>query len=89
MPVSVASLLVQAAGIYVAAGLVFALPFLIKGVKRIDPDAAEGTLGFKLMISPGVVALWPLLLSRWLRGVESPPEECQPHRVRRAAGRDA
>ena len=33
-----------------------------------------------LLIIPGTMALWPLLLRRWLRGVRSPPEECNAHR---------
>ena len=25
------------------------------------------------------MALWPLLLRRWKKGIESPPEECNAH----------
>ena len=52
---------------YVAAGLMFAVAFVLRGVQRVDPDAREGTWGFRLVIFPGSVALWPLLLSRWVR----------------------
>ena len=44
--------------------------------------ADEGTWGFKVMISPGVVALWPLLLRRWRSGATEPPPECNAHRER-------
>ena len=53
------------AGGYVAAGALFAAAFLTWGVSRIDPVARQGTLGFRLIILPGVVALWPLLLFKW------------------------
>ena len=56
---------VATAGAYVAAGVVFAAAFVTWGVSRIDPVAREGTWGFRLIILPGVVALWPLLLIRW------------------------
>jgi len=69
-------------GIYLALGLVFAIPFAFFGAKRIDPSAAEGTWGFKLLIIPASTVFWPLLLVRWLKGKH--PTECSAHR--RAAG---
>lgn len=65
--------------VYLALGVVFAVAFVFFGVKRIDPAAASGTWGFRVMIFPGSVALWPLLLRRWWLG-SSPPEERTPHR---------
>jgi len=67
-------------GIYLACGFLFAIPFVLLGVKRIDPHAAHGSWGFRLLIIPGTMAFWPLLLSRWLKGVHEPPEECNAHR---------
>jgi len=55
-------------GLYLLVGLLFAVPFVLRGVNRIDPVARKGTWGFRLIILPGVVALWPLLLNRWRRG---------------------
>ena len=48
MSVSLASWIVGLAGVYLALGIVFALPFLLKGIGRIDPVAAQGTVGFKI-----------------------------------------
>lgn len=67
-------------GIYLACGLGFAIPFALKGVKRIDPHAANGSWGFRLLIVPGTMALWPMLLHRWMKGIHQPPEENNPHR---------
>lgn len=67
-------------GVYLAAGLLFAVPFVLTGVKRIDPHAAHGSWGFRVLIIPGTMFLWPLLARRWLRGVHEPPEERNAHR---------
>lgn len=67
-------------GLYLACGLVFAIPFVLIGVKKIDPHAMHGSWGFRVLIVPGAMALWPLLLQRWASGVHEPPEECNAHR---------
>ncbi len=74
-----ATWLVSLVAIYLGVGLVFAIAFVWKGVGRIDPSAAEGTFGFRLLIIPGTAALWPILARRWLAG-EGPPAESNPHR---------
>jgi hypothetical protein len=51
---------------YGATGILFALAFLTFGIGRIDPGARGAGLGFRLMVFPGVVALWPLMLVRWI-----------------------
>ena len=63
--------------IYLAAGVLFAVLFVSIWVGRIDPAARGGTLGFRLVILPGVIALWPLLLRQLLTGRE--PHEQNPH----------
>lgn len=67
-------------GVYLICGLVFALPFVLVGVGKIDPHAKHGSWGFRLLIIPGTMALWPLLLKRWAGGSKEPPEECNAHR---------
>lgn len=54
--------------IYAGAGTVFALVFLGLGLTRIDHGAKGAGLGFRLLILPGLIALWPLMLIRWLSG---------------------
>ncbi|MEM7385991.1 MAG: hypothetical protein AAF514_13710 [Verrucomicrobiota bacterium] len=66
-------------GFYAVIGLIFGLAFVLLGVKRIDPAAEGGTWGFKLLILPGCLVFWPLLLIRWVRK-SPPPEEGSIHR---------
>ena len=73
-----------ALAVYSSLGVLFALPFVMHWVKRLDPDAAEGSWGFKVLIFPGSVALWPLLVRRVLAGQAGMPAERTPHRT--AAG---
>jgi hypothetical protein len=53
--------------LYLLAGLVFAIPFVIKGVSKIDEGAQGSTWGFRIIIIPGVIVFWPLLLKKWLK----------------------
>ncbi|MGH9464502.1 MAG: hypothetical protein ACRD0X_02575 [Thermoanaerobaculia bacterium] len=79
MSAFVASLLVTSLAVYLTLGLVVAVPFVVRGVGRVDRAAAAGTWGFRLLILPGATALWPLVLRRWLRG-GGPPEARDAHR---------
>lgn len=63
---TMATILVSLAGIYLLIGVVFAVPFVLKGAARIDASAKASTWGFRVMIFPGCVMLWPVLLRRWL-----------------------
>jgi len=73
-------LLVRAFYAYVLAGIVFALAFVSVGVKRLDSQAQGSGFAFRLLIFPGAVAFWPLLLRRWVAGLSEPPEERNPHK---------
>lgn len=63
----IASLALLVMAGYAALGLAFALPFLVFGVSRVDPGARGAPPAFRLLILPGVVALWPVLLRLWIR----------------------
>lgn len=76
----IAEIVVTAVGAYVAAGAVFAVAFVLWGVSRVDPVARDATPGFRLIILPGVIALWPLLAVRWIAGRHHPPLEHNAHR---------
>jgi hypothetical protein len=76
----IAVLFVDAMSVYVALGVVFAVAFVCVGVKRIDSQAVGTGLGFRILILPGSVAFWPLLLRCWASGIVEPPLERNPHR---------
>ena len=81
MAIIIANSLVVLFTIYLGLGFIFALFFVTKGVGKIDPTAAAGTIGFRLLIIPGTMALWPLLAKRWWQGITEPPEEKNSHRL--------
>jgi hypothetical protein len=62
-----ASWILGIAALYLAVGTAFALPFAFRWSGRLDPVAAHGTIGFRLLIIPGAMLLWPLLLIRLRR----------------------
>ena len=51
-------------------GLFFYIPFIRKGVHTFDDGVASAPLFMKVLIFPGVLALWPLLLSKWRKAVK-------------------
>ena len=82
---TLAPLIALTLGLYIAVGVLFTVAFQMRGLRRVDPAAAEGSLAFRLLITPGCVALWPLLAASWRRG--GPPGEHNSHRDHAAAAR--
>jgi hypothetical protein len=66
---------------YVLAGAAFALMFLPRGLTRLDPRVAAAPKTLRLLLLPGVVALWPLFAWRWIAGAHEPIED-NPHRAK-------
>ena len=76
----IAAVFLSLIGVYLVCGFLFAIPFALVGVKKIHPHAAHGSWGFRLLIFPGTMAFWPMLLKRWANGATEPSEECNAHR---------
>lgn len=76
MPIAV--WLVRLFLLYLMVGGCFAVPFALRGVGRLDPVAQHGTRGFRVLIIPGAIALWPLLAWRLAKRVM--PRERNAHR---------
>ena len=51
---------------YCLIGLIVGVAFVVKGVKKVDPVSANSGLAFRLLILPGSIALWPVLLRKWI-----------------------
>ena len=88
MTLAAAEALVNAATLYVVAGVCFAVPFLWRWVGRLDPAARHATWGFRILVLPGVALLWPLFAWRLARGSGGPPDEWTAHRARARRSRD-
>lgn len=53
---------------YFILGLVFALVFVIWGIHKVDEDASGTHWFFRILMIPGSMAFWPILLMKWVRG---------------------
>ncbi|MDX2288365.1 MAG: hypothetical protein NW217_06035 [Hyphomicrobiaceae bacterium] len=51
--------------VYAGVGLCVAAAFLLVGLDRID-DSARGVYAFRPLLIPGVMLLWPLVVTRWM-----------------------
>ena len=67
----VAEVIVLIALAYVLCGLAVGVPFVLRGVDRVDASAQGASLGFRLLILPGTVALWPLMATKWIMAQRS------------------
>lgn len=66
MALLIARLIVIVLGAYALIGVVFAIAFVTSGVTRVDRNVTGSTRGFRLIIIPGVAALWPVMFARWI-----------------------
>jgi hypothetical protein len=57
--------------VYGAVGILFAAVFLYRGITQVDPAAQGMPWLARLLLVPGTVALWPLLMNKWL--MRQPP----------------
>jgi hypothetical protein len=81
MSIATAQIIVSAFAAYCTVGLIFAFVFLARAVTRLDPGVASAPLAMRVLILPGVVALWPFVASRWMRGFPAVLERT-PHRMK-------
>jgi hypothetical protein len=59
---------------YALIGVAFAIVFLPRAVLRLDPRLAESALSVRVVLLPGIAALWPLFLWRWIAHRPAPLE---------------
>ena len=52
---------------YLAAGLLFGFWFVFKGVQKMDKGMKGAKWTLRLILLPGTMALWPLLLQKFLK----------------------
>lgn len=49
---------------YALIGVLVAAAFLLVGIDRVEPSA-RGSYAFRVLLIPGMIGLWPLVLWRW------------------------
>jgi len=62
MSIALASLIWQIVGVYFAIGLLFSLLYMTVLVGGLDPAAKGMKLSVRLLVMPGVMFLWPVML---------------------------
>jgi hypothetical protein len=80
MSIPFAQIVVVVLYVYLGIGVLVMAWMHVGGLRRVHTTAAKGTIGFRILITPGLVLLWPLILKRAIRGAGSPPTERGPHR---------
>ncbi len=53
--------------VHLAAGFLFAIFFLRRGLEKMDTAAHGSGWGFRLIILPGTIVLWPVLLKKCMK----------------------
>lgn len=53
--------------IYFGVGVIFGVYFLIKGAIKIDPLLGHSKWSVRLLLFPGTIAMWPILVSKLLK----------------------
>ncbi len=51
---------------YLAAGAAVGVAFVLGGVTRVQP--APVTAGARILLLPGSIIFWPLIVVRWIKG---------------------
>ena len=67
MLVIIVSLVFIVLGVYLMGGIVFTILFQIKGLSKIDEGVHDSTIGFRIIIIPGCIMFWPVLLKKWIK----------------------
>jgi hypothetical protein len=67
----IVSIILIVVAAYLAAGFVFAIPFILKGITKVDEGAHGATWGFRIIIIPGTIVFWPFLLKKWIKATKS------------------
>ena len=63
---AIAEIMVTVAAVYLACGVAIGVPFVLRGLNRVDAAAQGSSLAFRLLLLPGTIALWPVMVRKWL-----------------------
>jgi hypothetical protein len=62
----IVTIILIAGAVYLAGGVLFTGIFLFRGLHKVDQATKGATIGFKIIIIPGCIVLWPVLLGKWM-----------------------
>jgi hypothetical protein len=65
---AIAEAMIRVAEVYGALGAVVALAFVVSGIAHTPPYPSRVTVGARALLFPAALALWPLILRRWVIG---------------------
>ena len=68
------------AGVYAALGVAALIPLQFRGLGTFDHGAVGAPFLFRLLVTPGLVALWPVVLLRWRAAARGAHLERDPDR---------
>lgn len=60
-------LVLYAVLVYLLVGVLFAIPFLMRWIVEVDESAEETSFAFRLLLFPGTIVFWPVLLRKYLK----------------------
>lgn len=78
MTVTIVEIIFTIIALYLILGVVFAIAFVIKGVNEIDEGAHGSSIGFRIIIIPGVIVFWSVLLKKWMQRKDQNKEDQKP-----------
>jgi hypothetical protein len=64
-------MIIHVFSLYLVTGVFFAIIFIWRGLHRVDTNTTGSSIWFRLLIMPGVSALWPLFLIKWINAPRS------------------
>ncbi len=75
---STVTVILSAIALYLVAGIIFTIIFQLKGLSKIDEGVHGSSWGFRIIIIPGCIVFWTILLRKWIKAnkeIINPPKE--------------
>lgn len=82
--VEIVQLVLIIVGLYLVIGVVASVALHMRGLSKIDHGVKGTSVWFRLIITPGLIVFWPLMLSKWSKAgeLENFPEPEKSHSIR-------
>ncbi len=78
MLVTIVTIILIILAVFLLAGILFVFFFLARGLQKIDEGVHGSSIGFRIIIIPGCIVFWPVLLRRWLQVIrEEKPNKAE------------